>query len=40
MNGGDLIALRDAGGWKDLRMVERYAAVSAAHVGAAIKRAV
>jgi hypothetical protein len=31
MSGIDLETIRQEGGWKSLRMVERYAAVSAAH---------
>ncbi len=39
MDGVDLITIRDLGGWKDLRMVERYAAVSPAHQAKAVARA-
>jgi integrase len=38
MSGIDLETIRQEGGWKSLRMVERYAAVSAAHRREAMKR--
>ena len=38
MSGIDLETIRQEGGWKSLRMVERYATVSAAHRRAIMKR--
>lgn len=38
MQGVDLITIRELGGWKDLRMVERYAAVSTEHQAAAVAK--
>lgn len=36
MNGVDLLTIKKLGGWKSLRMVERYAALSTEHMDAAI----
>jgi hypothetical protein len=36
MEGIDLETIRRMGGWKSLRMVERYAAVSTGHMDAAV----
>jgi hypothetical protein len=38
MSGIDLETLRQEGGWKDLRMVQRYATVSSAHRQAQMKK--
>jgi integrase len=38
MSGIDLLTIQRMGGWKSLRMVERYAAVSTDHMAAAIRR--
>lgn len=38
MSGVDLVTIRNMGGWKDLRMVERYSAVSTDHMEAAMRR--
>ncbi|MGH7041678.1 MAG: tyrosine-type recombinase/integrase [Acetobacteraceae bacterium] len=38
MTGADLYTLRTLGGWSSLRMVERYASVTAAHLTEAVRR--
>ena len=38
MSGIDLETVRQEGGWKSLRMVERYATVSADHRARAMKK--
>jgi hypothetical protein len=38
MSGIDLETIRQEGGWKSLRMVECYAAVSAAHRSQAMRK--
>jgi hypothetical protein len=38
MSGIDLETIRQEGGWKSLRMVERYATVSAEHRARAMKK--
>lgn len=38
MEGGDLLTVARLGGWKDLRMVQRYAAVSTDHMAETIAR--
>src|SRR5262249_8368714 len=38
MSGADLITVQRMGGWKDLRMVQRYAALSTAHMAEAVER--
>ena len=38
MSGADLYTLMRLGGWQSLAMVERYAAVSAEHLRAAMRR--
>ena len=40
MNGVDLLTIQRMGGWKNLRMVERYAAVSTEHMDAAMEKLV
>jgi len=38
MEGVDLVTVQKMGGWKDLRMVQRYAAVSTEHMDAAVAK--
>ena len=39
MNGVDLLTIQKLGGWKDIRMLQRYAALSVEHLAEAVKRA-
>ena len=38
MNDIDLFTIKQMGGWKSLRMVERYAAISTEHMDAAMEK--